>query len=544
MKKLRLKNNNTGMTLVELLVAIGIFTAAIIPMLYAFVYSTGFNFKAQQTMQSTGIAQAIIEKCKGANTNTDTLAANLSNGNILKEFNNFDVGSVSDDGTTFKLYNVKPKNSDGTDVNDAVDNGNSSRRAYDVKVILTPQDEAITDYSVPHTMRSGLTANFLLVDDLKDQDQAFQAAFMEHLKQTISDNIVISPAPSTQAVKDSIVNYIFDDYDIQNLLLERIITITADDTEVIVNVDYAYLKYDGATNLPTRSFSRNFGGTTYSISLNATPNASLDPAASYFVAPYEHTLLTGSRAASVYFYYYPAYASSAGRDGTNGTSDDMSGFQDHFILKNDMTQDYLGNNDPADPNCRLDFYLFKQYPVPDGTNPDWVGSYNVSDIETLDGDYKATIDMESTAPFRTNLYHNLLWNLNTGDEVPAASYPTVTEGAGCYNRTVVVTADPDNLSDRVSGSAEDVTQHFREAFYVYYNKPGDSASGVVTGYEHDSYILEDRAVVPYASEKTGIALAGRFGARYHIKVVVFPHGADMDNDDNAIEIMESDFLNW
>ena len=83
MKLLRFKNNNKGMTLVELLVAIAIFAAAIIPMLYAFVYSTAFNFKSQQTMQSTGIAQAIIEKCKGANVDQDQIVTMLTNGSIF-----------------------------------------------------------------------------------------------------------------------------------------------------------------------------------------------------------------------------------------------------------------------------------------------------------------------------------------------------------------------------------------------------------------------------------------------------------------------------
>ena len=86
---------------------------------------------------------------------------------------------------------------------------------------------------------------------------------------------------------------------------------------------------------------------------------------------------------------------------------------------------------------------------------------------------------------------------------------------------------------RSGPGVEDAIQHYKETFYVN-----------VTNYEHDSLILEDRAVIPYANEKTSVALSGRFGARYHITVFVFPHGADMDNDDNAIEKMESDFLNW
>ena len=71
------KINNNGMTLIELIVAIGIFVAAIVPMLYAFVYSTGYNFKSQKAMQSTGIAQAVMENCKSVSFDYEDLKAYL-----------------------------------------------------------------------------------------------------------------------------------------------------------------------------------------------------------------------------------------------------------------------------------------------------------------------------------------------------------------------------------------------------------------------------------------------------------------------------------
>ena len=129
-----------------------------------------------------------------------------------------------------------------------------------------------------------------------------------------------------------------------------------------------------------------------------------------------------------------------------------------------------------------------------------------------------------------NLYHNLLWNVSSLDEIDAAYYPEVTESAGtlAYNRTYVVHADPNNLSDR-SSLRPHVTQNYKDTFYVT----------TVTGYEHDSYILEDMACIPYGSEKSDIPLIGRFGSRFSITVEVINPSTG-----STIETMSSEFLNW
>lgn len=525
MKKLRLKNNNIGMTLVELLVAIAIFAAAIVPMLYAFVYSTGFNFKAQQTMQSTGIAQAIIEKCKAANVDYDELVADLTSGDILTENNNFDfdTASFTTNALTGESYylitGVKAKTFEGHDVSDAVDGGNSNRRSYNVKVTLTPMTDAITDYSALHPMRSGITANYVSVDSLRGQDSAFQVAFMEELKETVRDNAVITPTVPSDAVRNTLTDYIVNSLDIQKLELKRVITIDADDSGVKVTVDYEFVSYNGLTSLQYDNHHAN-GGTNYHVTLNATPDTHLDSSKSYYLPPYEDDILTTGPASSVFFYYYPLYKATAGFDGTNGTIDDTAGFTDSFILNNNMTHDYLGTTDG-----RLDFYLFKQLPL-SGTDD----FYPDADIEGLDDEYKAEIRLNGNGVFVTNLYHNLLWNVSSLDDIDTAYYPVVTETAGslAYNRTYVVHADPSNLTDR-SSLRPHVTQNYKDTFYVT----------TVTGYEHDSYILEDMACIPYGSEKSDIALAGRFGSRFKITVEVINPSTG-----STIETMTSEFLNW
>lgn len=520
MKKLRLKNNNIGMTLVELLVAIAIFAAAIVPMLYAFVYSTGFNFKAQQTMQSTGIAQAIIEKCKAANTDYDQLVLDLTSGDILASNNNFSIDSISVSGNVFTLNNVKPLTFDGNAVADAVDGGNANRRSYDVKVTLSPIGDAITDYSSFHSMRSGVTANYLTVDTLRSQDEIFQAGFEELLKQTIRDNVVVSPALAPGASLDPYADILIDDLDIKKLQIERLITIVADDNGVKMTVEYFYVDYDGATAL-NLNHTVNVGGVDRTARCTATPASSLDPA-SYPV--YEADILDGSPASSIFFYYYPLYKASVGGDGTIDTSDDTAGFIDHFILKNSMTADYLGNHDDT---SRLDFYLFKQLPL-SGTDT----FYADGDIETLDRDYKPIIDLSGSASFPTNLYHNLLWNVVTGSETDVTA-PEVNEDHihEFICRTVVCHRDPSNPA--LLDLSYQASQNYKDTFYVI----------SVPGYEHDSFILEDKAVIPYGSEKVSGVTTGRFGSRFIITVEVYPHGTSLA-EDTQIETMTSEFLNW
>ena len=525
MKKLRLKNNNTGMTLVELLVAIAIFAAAIVPMLYAFVYSTGFNFKAQQTQQSTGIAQAIIEKCKAANVDYDQLVADLTSGDILSDARfSYDTPTVS--GGIFTITNVRATQFDGSAVNDAVDGGSSSRRAYDVKVTLTPITEAITDYSTFHPMRDSITANFINeAGSLRSADQTYQGQMFDALQDAISDAVAADSLPA------AVANQVITTLDVKKLEIERKITITADDSDVKLKVEYIFVGYDGLSTYEFHNSHLNVGGTNYNVNINTVPTTTTFTAEWGATHDLETKILDGHPASSIFFYYYPCYGASNGRD-SGDTSDDTAEFTDHFVLVNNMTVDYTG---VVNDDSRLDFYILKQF---GGLNPvdstDTVPAdefYNLSDIETLDNDYKVIINMNSTASFKTNLYHNLLWNCKTGAGVPGAAYPTVTEGSNCFNRTVAVTCDSLNPSAHLIGG-DPATQHYKDTFYV--NLETDP-------YYHDSMILEDKACIPYGSERLGpgAALPGRFGSRFEITVEVFPHGST-----NAIETMTGQFLNW
>ncbi len=522
MRMLGFKKNNKGFSLVELLVAMAIFAAAIVPMLYAFVYSTGYNFRSQQTLQATGISQAIIENCKAANTNYDSIVTDLASGDILKENNSFSSFTVSDlGGGVFFYEGVRAANFDRSDVDDAVDSGNTSRRAYDVRISLTALSDSVTDFSMIHTMRSGITANYTLVDVLKAQDEAAQGVIFQRLKDEIKAGTSCAETGLTSAQVEAAAESLFiNNLDIKNIYIERRITITSDDSGVVVKAEYYYDGYgDDATHPITysNSGSQNLSGTTYHFSVNASVPADPDPTDAS--GNYEYEALSGAHASSVYFYYYPCYKATNGIDGTAGTSDDTANFTDHFVLVNNMSSAYLING--TDDSNRLDFYLFKQNDIDNDR-------YSDDKIEDYEQDYECVVDMTNNATFPVNLYHNFLWNVANEEDLPEAAWATVNDGGNTYNRTRVVHADPNNLSDR-SILNPLVTANYKDTFY------NDE-----TGGDRNSLILEDQAVFPYWSEKyDGVSSVTFYGARYGILIEVFPHGST-----NEVEHMYSEFLNW
>ncbi len=60
----REKLNNAGMTLVEILVAMFILSAAIVPMMYGFVQIARYSAHGRSLQQTTGMAQTVMENCK------------------------------------------------------------------------------------------------------------------------------------------------------------------------------------------------------------------------------------------------------------------------------------------------------------------------------------------------------------------------------------------------------------------------------------------------------------------------------------------------
>ena len=224
------RKDNLGMTLVELIVAIGIFVAAIVPMLYAFVYSTGFNFKSQRTMQSTGIAQAIAEQCKSVNYDYSDLQATFAmDDSTILDGSQFTVnGNAGGDKEgvnrgMYWMYGVRATNN--------TTDGTTTRRAYDVAIDFRLITDSVTDYSSIQSM-GHTTFNFgdSMSVALRGEDGVAQAKAIEKIKELFADsNITCSETLPTLPAGTLKAFFSESDIDITDIVLDREIVINVSD---------------------------------------------------------------------------------------------------------------------------------------------------------------------------------------------------------------------------------------------------------------------------------------------------------------------------
>lgn len=543
MNKSRLLKNEKGMSLVELLVAFAIFAAAIVPMLYAFVYSTGYNFRSQRVQQSTGIAQAIIEKCKGANVNYDDVVFALTNAGDptsgILAGTQFDLttGTITTsqpDSSHFWIRNIKAQIPAAESAN--IDVGNTSRRSYDVLIELKPMPGGLTDHSEIHSMTTNSTANF--DDAMCNQLKGFDTVAFGKVIEGIKDKVIPSAAcvggtlPAGYSASD-----FYDEADIiiDRILIDRNIIITVKDTGVNIKVEY-YASYDQLANGNNRSATFDLGNKTVPINghnYNLTCMGTLEDAdghtdftypsgVPFYYAEFDTTPEDGfdfgptNPVSDVFFFYYPGFLSSYMKSG------DPS-YCDHFVLENAIS---AGNSfsDRDGHTDQLNFYIFKQYDDPA------TGHGYYSNYANGEKNYCPTIEMRD-ANFNTYLYNNLLWTAKDGTSLAgvAGTYANTWKtadmpvGANCFNMT------------RTEDHGEDYTVTDYYKLFREFDAPHDPDDAP----QFSSYALSDKAVLPYLhAEATQM-----FGSRYTIEVRVYPHGEN-DFDSDEIEIMSAELMNW
>lgn len=516
-----IKKNNKGMTLVELLVAVAIFMAAILPLLHAFVYSTSYNFKSQQTMQSTGIAEAIIESAKGADKDGQDIMNELSSGAVLTGTGRYTInGGVTNVGGVYNYSDVRVTASETADAAE----GHSGRRSYDVKVEFSPIDGGVVDYSSIQSM-SIATANFTDANAIALQGQDMKA--MDEIINLIKTDVIkdanVSGGP-TPADPDFDGDSYFTESDIiiKRIVVERLITITASDSGVNVLVEYYAGGYDtdedgvadGNEYVLRPHNGVLFKGNTYDLSCKGAlaDDYSLSSGNPFYTAVLGSEAdgsinLTGGATSAVFFYYYPGYVS---RD--NNTIS----INDHFDLYNNMTSSFVKTN--ADGTTedinRFDFYIFKQY------DPD-VFAAGASVYQNCEDKYLPTFDLHgsSVGTLYTYLYHNLLWYSKTGDEIKPYGFSS-------YSSMGLIT--------------EDTTNNFYNMTVYDSNYNNASYLPNLHNADMESYLLSDEAVMPYLHEPNGDATPRvMYNSRYEMTVYVYERGST-----TPIEEMKCDVLTW
>ena len=504
--------DNRGLTLVELLVAVVIFSIAIVPMLYAFVYSTGYNFKAQQTLQSTGIAQAIIEKAKAPGVTLDKIETAIM-GDTLLDSSVFSWGTHSNTGShSYRIENVKAVNL----TEDTV-----SRRVYDVEISLSPGSTFNT--SVIRSM-SDDTANFT------DYSPNFTSSLLLYEDQRAVDKIVelIKTNMFTDShitVKDSSGNVVPSgswpvehpgtllteaDIDKDNLIIRRVINIDCSAANgVVVSVDYycggfysvnysgdrtlgSVLKVSKDVTIGGSSYSIicsggiNGAGTSYSIitSGNLNPGAGDNP---FYQASYNGaTSFTICSAATdaLFFYYYPGYETT--------TSSNAANFYDSFIIKSSINQ-----ADVSGTNGVFDMYFYKQLN----------NSLSTAELNQGEYNYAPYFNINNSGNMNINFYNNFLNDVRDTDYYDS-TYGILTAHSGSYANKLQ--ANGTSVLLDFTGNVENKTL-------------------LPTSVPAGTYDWDGSNVLPYESVVT----------TYTITVSVYK-----DGETTPIETMSGEVINW
>lgn len=123
------KLNNAGLTLVEILVAVAIFSIAIVPLMYGFVFSAMNNAKAKHLQQTSTLAYTIIENCKAYTM--EEIEEKVADGSFMPDAAaSFDASVVGDPTKVFYFNDVNMYESD--------EHGDTSTQVYDIKMTVTP----------------------------------------------------------------------------------------------------------------------------------------------------------------------------------------------------------------------------------------------------------------------------------------------------------------------------------------------------------------------------------------------------------------------
>lgn len=269
-------NDNKGMSLVEMIVAIAILSVAVAPLLYTFVYTTNFNAKAKMKQRATNAAMSIMETFK-ANEMEKSYKLFTTPGS---QFLNYSTGAVYgfvpdpveaaiDPNTMVGTYTITNMSfsTDGTDTH-----------KYDVEIVAKKgRDETIT-----HTPLYDPNQDVIFAEDPAKQFDPYY----------IVDR-VIGPGTGVDTTK------------LESVDISRYITLTVLSTGV--QVDYRFVgsyKLEGADPVAIDyTASSEPAAAILSQTISVTP-----------FGPEDEEVISGKKAEGdtlplrdVYFYYYPAY---------------------------------------------------------------------------------------------------------------------------------------------------------------------------------------------------------------------------------------------
>ncbi len=414
------KLNNAGMTLVEILVAIAVLSVAIIPLMYAFVNSMRYNARGRELQQTTVLAHTIIENCK-ADTFEDVETAIMGVSFVPGGYTAYDAGN------TFYMQNVKLEN-----------------QMYDVKIDFASHDmgggtysyDILRSISMNPYLDAMLTVNTPMDPTLGPSDPGYMTpALMDseaYLKalETIAADIKAESLANTELINAGVVvdlstSFIEDTFKTGGTHAGRFelkrntaIYITHDSATGVdtVKVIYSYV-YDVSGGDYTYRYEDASQG--IDVMLSVPENDVAYASYTYDIYSNSNTKANGAELENIYIMYYPPYSK------TNGKA--MYPFADLDEIK-------IYNELPSGREVNL--YLVKQK----NTN------YTDVDMSMMELDYatKVNVSASSTTGAKTNLYHNIDYNLGL-DSLISSWSPSGGIWTGVDLKTSMITKESKTL---------------------------------------------------------------------------------------------------
>ncbi len=383
-EKKRLKLNNAGMTLIELLVAIAIMAVALVPLLYAFVNVAKYNARARELQQTTTLGQTIMENCKAYSY--DDITGQMSSGTFLDGVTSAQTDQV---GTTFYMTNVSIENQSYDVVLEFTPRGinGDTTSSFDIidTTTMNPYLDAVFTAQGTKSHPGDLTAAECDHNAYLAAFEAISAGIETMTKTELGDakKVTLSTSYIESSFKD-IYDPNYGSFNIERETYIRLYDLGGEDrVEVVIrytfhlnNNKYTYKYVDAAGNPKDYVW-------TYNEALNENElQYEFQIYNNYDIHdPVNHP----AQVENVYLFYYPAY---------QGTLSMYPFLSDYIQISNDLT----GRD--------LNFYLIKQ------KNP----AYPDSSLQTLESSYEVTVKGFRTGggDAEINLYHNFDVNLGGG----------------------------------------------------------------------------------------------------------------------------------
>jgi len=398
-KKNRLKLNNAGMTLIELLVAIAIMAVALVPLLFSFVNVAKYNARAREIQQTTTLAHTVMENCKAYS---------------LEEIKDQMTDTTDPqypflDGVYASQIDVRGNQMYLTDV--VVED-----KKYDIMLDFNAHDvgtQSAFEVMETESMNPYLDAVFTPMGtkfhvNFSDGSSAYytaaqldQVAYINAL-QKISDNMKqVTEAAlgtgkgitlSTSYIEDSFKDSSNPNYKkFSTSRIMRILIWNPGDHEA-VNVYYDYY-FKTADEKYYFEYTKE-DGTVVPFECEAK----YEP--EYNTIIYSNSLTNDvthpTKVENVYFFYYPGYKTVLPDPSNPGAESLFSFDSDEIVVSNQL----------ADGSRQIDVYLIKQK----------TPAYGDANLSILETSYSTYVDGMYKAPHNsgTNIYHNFDVNLGGG----------------------------------------------------------------------------------------------------------------------------------